>query len=386
MSDEAQRLKARYGAENVFDCSLGNPDIEPPPAFREALLEIASDAQPGTHGYMPNGGYPEVRALVARRASRDQGIEIPAGNIVMSVGAAGGLNVILKAILDPGDEVIAIRPYFSEYPFYAQNHGGVFIPVSPRADFSPDPEALAASLSPRTACVLLNSPNNPTGRIYSREALAEIAAVLVRHGEKTGRFPYLIADEPYREIVYDGAEVPSMMEAYAETIVVSSWSKSLSLPGERIGYVAVSPRCAAAKELIDGCCFATRVLGFVNAPALMQRVVARLLDEVADVESYALRRRLLCDGLHAAGYEFQEPQGAFYVFARVPEISVKPRPSPEAPDSSDVAFVMRLKEHRVIAVPGVGFGYPGYFRLSFCVSESTIRGSLPHLKDARNSW
>jgi aspartate aminotransferase len=381
MSDEGQRLKAQYGSENVFDCSLGNPDIEPPPAFTETLLALAADAKRGSHGYMPNAGYPDVRAAVALRASRDQGLEIPQSDIVMSVGAAGGLNVVLKTILDPGDEVIAISPYFSEYPFYVQNYGGAFVPVSPRSDFSPDPEALAAALSPRTACVLLNSPNNPTGRIYSREDLSAIAAVLEAHGKKTGRFPYLIADEPYREIVYDGVVVPSMMAAYAETIVVSSWSKSLSLPGERIGYIAVSPRCADAKELVDGCCFATRVLGFVNAPALMQRVVAGLLDEVADVASYACRGRILSEGLRAAGYEFPEPQGAFYIFARVPDAL------PNAPGAAaDVDFVMHLKEHRVIAVPGVGFGYPGYFRLSYCVSEATIRGSLPHLKDAFATW
>jgi aspartate aminotransferase len=385
MSDEGQRLKAQYGAENVFDCSLGNPDLEPPPAFRESLLALASSAARGAHGYMPNGGYPEVCAAVARRASRDQRIEIPAAQIVMSVGAAGGLNVVLKTILDPGDEVVAISPYFPEYPFYAGNHGGTFVPVAPRADFSPDPEAIAAALSPRTACVLLNSPNNPTGRVYSREDLAGVAAVLEAHGRRTGRYPYLIADEPYREIVYDGVELPSLMEAYAETIVVSSWSKSLSLPGERIGYVAVSPRSAAARELVAGCCFATRVLGFVNAPALMQRVVARLLDEVADVESYSRRRSLLCEGLRAAGYEFQDPKGAFYVFVRVPGNSAAPRMSTELLDS-DVAFVMHLKDNRVIAVPGVGFGYPGYFRLSFCVSEDTIRGSLPRLMEARDTW
>jgi aspartate aminotransferase len=385
MSDEGRRLKALYGDENVFDCSLGNPDIEPPPAFGEALRSMAAEERPGTHGYMPNGGYPEVRAAVARRASRDQKIEIPAANVVMSVGAAGGLNVVFKTILDPGDEVVAISPYFPEYPFYVQNYGGVFVPVAARADFSPDPEAIAAALSPRTACVLLNSPSNPTGRIYSREDLARITAILTRHGEETGRFPYLVADEPYREIVYGGVEIPSMMEAYAETIVVSSWSKSLSLPGERIGYVAVSPRCAAAKELVDGCCFATRVLGFVNAPALMQRVVATLLDEVADVASYARRGRILAEGLRAAGYEFCDPQGAFYIFARVPPRKSADNASSESPDS-DVDFVMLLKEHRVIAVPGVGFGYPGYFRLSYCVSEDAIRGSLPRLKEAREAW
>lgn len=387
MFDEGLKLKARFGAENVFDFSLGNPDIEPPAAFQSAILRIASDTHKGTHGYMPNVGYPEVRTAVATRASRDQGLAIPASNIVMSVGAAGGLNVVLKTILDPGDEVMVLRPYFAEYFFYVQNHGGAFVPVAPKPDFSPDPEAIAAALTPRTACVILNSPNNPTGRIYSRGDLAAVARVLEAHGRKTGRMPYIIADEPYREIVYDGAEVPSIMEAYPETIVVSSWSKSLSLPGERIGYIAVSPRCAGARELVDGFGFSTRVLGFVNAPALMQRAVASLLEEVCEVESYARRGAILANGLKAAGYDFSAPQGAFYVFARVPELPLDRSDSGDiASLGLDVAFVMHLKKYNILAVPGVGFGYPGWFRLSFCVSEQTIQGSLPHFKKAFDDW
>ncbi len=373
MSDEGRRLKALLGADKVFDCSLGNPDLEPPRAFREALLSLAADPGRGSHGYMPNAGYDEVRRAVARRASRDQVLEIPPSNIVMSVGAAGALNVLLRTILDPGDEVVGIAPYFPEYPFYAGNYGGVFVPVSARPDFSPDPEAVAAALTPRTACIIINSPNNPTGRVYSRAELGEVAAALEAHARKTGRRPYLVADEPYREIVYGGAAAPSLMQLYPETVVVSSWSKSLSLPGERIGYLAVSPLCAEAAELVSGLAFSTRVLGFVNAPALMQRAVAMVVDEGADVEGYARRGFLLSEGLRAAGYDFPEPQGAFYAFVR-------------APGGDDVAFVMHLKEHGVIGVPGIGFGYPGYFRLCFCVSESTILGALSAMKDALRSW
>ena len=384
MFDEGQRLKAQFGSENVFDFSLGNPDIEPPPAFNKALERLATDPRLGSHGYMPNLGYLEVRAAVAARASRDQGLELPASNIVMSVGAAGGLNVVLKTLLDPGDEVVVIRPYFAEYLFYVQNHGGVFVDAAPRPDFSPDPESLRRALSPRTACVIINSPNNPTGRIYGAEDLAAIAAVLKEHGERVGRMPYLVADEPYRAIVYGGASVPSPMAAYAETIVVSSWSKSLSLPGERIGYIAVSPRSACAKELVDGFGFSTRVLGFVNAPALMQRAVASILNEVADVESYSRRGRLLAEGLKKAGYEFVDPQGAFYIFARVPALPDLQRETEAL--GLDIAFVMHLKKYNILAVPGVGFGYPGWFRLSFCVAERTISDSLPRFEAAIKEW
>jgi len=394
MFDEGLKLKARFGAENVFDFSLGNPDIEPPAAFARTVVELASSAERGTHGYMPNVGYPDVRKKVAARASRDQGLDIPASSIVMTVGAAGGLNVILKTLLNPGDEVIVIKPYFAEYLFYVQNFGGVFKPVMPRADFSPDPEAIAAALTPRTACVILNSPNNPTGRVYSREDIAAVARVLEAHGRASGRMPYLIADEPYREIVYGGVEVPSLMEAYAETLVVTSWSKTLSLPGERIGYIAVSPRASEPAQLLAGLAFSTRVLGFVNAPALMQRAVASLLEEVCDVASYEKRGKLLAEGLASAGYDFATPQGAFYIFVRVPsggagrlEAMTREVEATGEPDvTPDVAYAMHLKKHNVLAVPGAGFGYPGYFRLSFCVAEETIRGSLAYFRDALEEW
>lgn len=410
MFEEGLKLKKEFGADKVFDFSLGNPDVEPPTAFAATLARLAADTTAGAHGYMPNAGYPSVRAAVAKKASRDQGLEIPAENIVMTVGAAGGLNVLLKTILDPGDEVVVFRPYFAEYFFYVQNHGGKFVDVPTGPGFSPDPEALRAALTPRTACVIINSPNNPTGRIYTKEELEAIAAVLSEHGRKTGRFPYLVADEPYREIVYGGALVPSPMLAYPETIVATSWSKSLSLPGERIGYLAVSPRSGDAKGLVDGLAMCTRILGFVNAPALMQRAVAELLDEKCDVASYERRGRLLSEGLRAAGYDFPEPEGAFYIFARVPELpgaELEPRGAAGVAGGAsaaskagaaqdgraaapalglDVAFAMHLKKYNILAVPGVGFGCPGWFRLSYCVAEKTIRGALPLFAKAMEDW
>jgi len=380
MFEEGQKLAAEFGADKVYDFSLGNPDLEPPAEFHEALKRLADSSPRGSHGYMANAGYPEVRERVARRAARDQGLEIPAANIVMSIGAAGGLNVALRTLLDPGDEVIAVSPWFAEYRFYVQNFGGTFVDVRSGPDFHLDLEAIAAALSPRTAVVIINSPNNPAGVVYRREELEGLAAVLAAHGSRSGRMPCLISDEPYREIVYGGRVVPSVMEAYPETLVVTSWSKSLSLPGERIGYLAVSPRVENAKEIVAGLTMSTRVLGFVNAPALIQRVVAEVLDAKADVSSYERRGRLFAAGLREAGYEFAEPEGAFYIFARVPA-----RGDPDHP-SDDVAFAMHLRDHRILAVPGIGFGCPLWFRLSFCVPEATIRNSLPVFDAAMRSW
>jgi aspartate aminotransferase len=304
----------------------------------------------------------------------------------MSVGAAGGLNVIFRTIIDPGDEVIVIRPWFGEYQFYIQNFGGVFVDVPSGPDFSLDANSIAAALTPRTAAVIVNSPNNPTGAVYSRTELEALAEVLSAHGERSGRFPCVIADEPYRQIAYNGVEVPSIFGIYAETFVVTSWSKSLSLPGERIGYIAVSPRAANARELVDGLTMSTRILGFVNAPALLQRIVAELLESKVDVSSYEGRGKILAAGLRAAGYEFHEPAGAFYIFVRVPP--KKDRGGPDIGDRSrdDVAFAMHLKKHRVLGVPGIGFGFPGWFRLSFCVPEKTIREALPLFAAAMEEW
>jgi len=388
MFEEGEKLRASLGPEAVYDFSLGNPDIEPPAAFRAALEKIVADPSAGRHGYMANAGYLSVREAVARKASAEQGLTLGAGNIVMSVGAAGGLNVVLKSILDPGDEVIVIKPYFAEYIFYIQNYQGVFTPIDAGPGFSLSAENLRKALTPRTAAVILNSPNNPTGVIYSKEELAAAAKALLEHGNACGRYPYLIADEPYRTIVYGGASVASAMEAYPETIVVSSWSKSLSLPGERIGYIAISPRCADARDLFAAMAMNTRSLGFVNAPALMQRAVAELLDESADVASYARRGAMLGKGLRAAGYEFPEPRGAFYFFVRVPKRAGHAGTVPVSATAggSDVDFAMHLKKYNIIVVPGEGFGCPGWFRISYCVSERAIKGAIPLFAKALEEW
>ena len=398
MFDEGEKLRREFGADSVFDFSLGNPDLEPPRLFAETLERFARDPATGTHGYMPNAGYPAVRASVAARASRDQELEIPASNVVMSVGAAGAMNVILRTLLDPGDEVIVISPWFAEYWFYIQNYGGRFVEVPSGPGFHLDLEALGQALSPRTAAIIINSPNNPTGVVYTRAELSRLAALLSSHGRSCGRWPCLISDEPYRALVYGGIEVPSVMALYPETIVATSWSKSLSLPGERIGYLAVSPKAENAKEVVDGLIMSTRILGFVNAPALLQRVVAELLEESSDVTSYERRGRLLASGLRAAGYEFNDPEGAFYLFVRVPRAgggflprdpTEAPNDVPFAPNSAlgdDVAFAMHLKKFHILAVPGTGFGSPGWFRLSFCVPETTIKNSLPIFARAIEEW
>ena len=385
MFEEGVKLKAQFGADKVFDFSLGNPDLEPPEAFRGVMRRLVEDTSAGTHGYMPNAGYACVREAVARKASAQQGLEHSSSSIVMTVGAAGGLNTVLKTILDPGDEVVVVRPYFAEYRSFIQNHQGIVVEVEAGPGFSLDAENVRAALSPRTAAVIVNSPNNPTGIIYTRAQLEALAGVLAEQGRRTGRMPYLVADEPYREIVYGGAVVPSAMAVYAETIVVTSWSKTLSLPGERIGYIAVSPRCADADELFEGMAMCTRNLGYVNAPALMQRAVAELLDEKCDVASYARRGAELARGLRAAGYEFPDPQGAFYIFAKVPEASGRSR-AEAAALGLDIAFVMHLKKYNILGVPGQGFGTPGWFRLSYCVSEKTIRDAVPLFAKAMEDW
>jgi len=381
MFEEGQQLLREPGATGIYDFSLGNPDLEPPAEFAEVLDRITRDGASGSHGYMPNAGYPAVRTAVAARASRDQGIEIPASNIVMTVGAAGALNVTLRTLLDPGDEVIVISPWFAEYRFYVQNYGGVFVEVPAGPGFHLDLGAIEAALGPRTAALIINSPNNPTGTVYDHEELAGLAAILTRHGAVQGRQPCIIADEPYREIVYGDTVVPSIMALYPETIVATSWSKSLSLPGERIGYLAVSPLARNAREIVDGLVLSTRILGFVNAPALMQRVVAELLDSRADVASYERRGKILSEGLRDAGYEFSEPRGAFYIFCKVP-----PGGGAAFHPSRDVDFAMHLKKWRIMAVPGIGFGWGGWFRLSYCVPEATIRGALQGFALAMEEW
>jgi aspartate aminotransferase len=375
MFEEGSRLKRQHGADKVFDFSIGNPDLEPPPAFHRVFNELAREDTPGSHGYMPNPGYPEVRAALAKKVSREQGAALDGSLIVMSVGAAGGLNAVFKAILNPGDEVIVPRPYFMEYRSYVSNHGGRLVEADSLPGFGLDPATIEAAMTEKTAAVLINSPHNPTGRVYPADAIAALADVLRRQGGKNGRLPYLVADEPYREIVYNNIEAPPILAAYGESIVVSSYSKSLSLPGERIGYIAVSPAIQDRDEVMDALIYATRVLGFVNAPALMQRIVARLTEERVAVEVYARRRDVFRRILDEAGIQYAEPEGAFYLFCKVPG-------SP----GDDKAFVDLLKRHLILGVPGSSFHAPGWVRFAYCVDEQIIVASSAAFKAAMKEW
>ena len=363
MFEEGIRLKQEFGAGNVYDFSLGNPNVEPPEEFRQALREVAAADIPGKHAYMPNAGYPETRRAVADYLFREQGVAITAEQVVMTVGAGGALNVVFKTILDPGDEVLIPTPFFVEYRFYVDNGGGVTVTVPTREDFSLDLTAIEAAINKNTKAVLINSPNNPTGRVYDVASLEGLAAVMRRKSEDYGRAIYLVSDEPYRDIVYDGVQVPGVMKLYGHSILVFSYSKSLSLSGERIGYIAVHPECEDAADLMGGLVLCNRMLGFVNAPALMQRVIARLQGVNVDAGIYKRKRDLLCEGLASVGYEVSKPEGAFYLFQKTPI-------------ADDVAFVRALQEERILAVPGSGFGGPGFIRIAYCVDDATINNAM----------
>jgi aspartate aminotransferase len=369
MFEEGARLKAEFGAENVFDFSLGNPDLPPPPQFQKTLETLAANDAPGVHAYMPNGGYPFVRNAVAAQLSIEQGVVLSSNEILMTCGAAGGLNVVLKALLDPADEVIILAPFFVEYKFYVDNHGGVSRVVNTDSEFNLDLTAIESTITEKTKAVLINSPNNPTGQIYSADALVELGKILSAAAEKHKSTIYLIADEPYRKIVFDNHEVPSIMRSYQNSIVVSSYSKDLSLPGERIGYIAVPPELADKAPLLEAMTLANRILGFVNAPALMQRVVAELQGATVDNSIYTRRRETFCKILSDAGYQFIPPKGAFYIF-------------PKSPLEDDVEFVRLLQEQKILAVPGRGFGAPGFFRLAFCVEDAVIERSAEPFRKA----
>jgi len=370
MFEAGAKLKAEKGAENVFDFSLGNPNIEPPESFYKVLGELAADRTPGTHAYMPNAGYPAVRAKVAEFLSKHSSPTFSTDEVIMTVGAGGGLNIALKAIVDPGADVVVPTPYFVEYDFYLDNHGGSVTRVPSKADFSLDVDALAAAISDKTCAVLINSPNNPTGAVYGESQLKDLAKALTDIGAKRGRPVYLISDEPYRDIVFDGITVPSLFDIYSNSIVVTSFSKNLSLPGERIGYVAVHPDIADKGILMAGMTLCNRILGFVNAPGLMQRTVAQLMEDKADVAQYARKRELILKVLDDAGFEYVKPLGGFYVF-------------PKSPIPDDVAFARAAQEENTLVVPGSGFMGPGYFRIAFCCSDDTITRSAGAFKRIR---
>lgn len=372
MFEAGGQLKAQYGAENVYDFSLGNPDLPAPPKVGEALSEMADRAgEPFAFGYMPNAGFPWLRQQLAEHLSREQNVSLEASDVMLSCGAAGGLNAFLRAVLDPGEELISFAPYFVEYGFYVANHGGIFKSVMSRPDtFSPDLEALEAAIGPKTRVLLINSPHNPTGAVYSLEDLMALAALLENKSQEYGRPIWLVADEPYRFLAYDGVEVPSVLPLYPYAVAVSSFSKNLSLPGERVGYLAVSPRLPEKEELMAGLTLTNRILGYVNPPVIGQFVVGKTLGSQVDLSVYAARRTAMAEVLQAGGYDFQMPAGAFYFF-------------PKAPGGDDVAFVNALVEERILAVPGRGFGCPGYFRLAFCVDEKVIRASAAGFAKAR---
>ncbi len=363
MFEDGLRLKKEFGAGNVFDFSLGNPNVEPPVAVKKALLEVASDERPGVHGYMPNAGFLETRAAVADFLGREHGVPLAADHVIMTCGAAGALNVILKTILDPGDEVLIMVPFFVEYQAYVDNHGGVAKLVRTTEDFSLDLEAIEASISERTKALLINSPNNPTGRVYTEAEVRGLAEILVAKGRKLGRAIYLVSDEPYDKIVYDGVKVPSLLKVYRDSIIANSYSKTLSLPGERIGFIAVHPQAEAVETLLGGLIMCNRMLGFVNAPAFIQRVLPRVIGSQVNVEEYQRKRDLLCQGLAERGYPFVKPQGAFYLF-------------PKTPIADDVEFVRSLQRRNILTVPGSGFGCPGYFRIAYCVDDATIVNAM----------
>lgn len=369
MFEEGARLKKEHGAQNVFDFSLGNPNLDPTKSVKEAMIEAASVQTPSIHGYMPNAGFPDVRAAVAKKISEDEQFKIGENEIVMTVGAGGGLNVVLKTILNPGDEIICPKPFFVEYVFYVDNHGGSAVQVPTAADFSLDLKAIEEAFTPKTAAVLINSPNNPTGKVYTKTEIQGLADLIDRKGKEYGRSVVLISDEPYRGIVYDGIEVPSILNAYRNSIVVTSFSKDLSLAGERLGYIAMNPGMDDAALTMNGLVLSNRILGFVNAPGLMQRTVKNVLRQIVDVSVYKRRRDRLYDALTGFGYECTKPGGAFYLF-------------PKSPIESDVDFAAHLQKKLILVVPGSGFFGPGHFRISYCASDETIEGSLAGFKEA----
>ena len=365
MFEEGARLKQERGADKVFDFTLGNPEIEPPPAVLAAARKVLDSPTPHLHAYMPNAGQPKVREAIAGRVRAATGLPYTANHVIMTVGAGAALNTVLKALLDPGDEVITVAPFFAEYIFYAENHGGRLVVVPPKADLTPDIGKIEAAITPKTRAILVNSPNNPSGVIYPASTFVELEALLARIGQPI----VVISDEPYRALVFDDVAPPEVPPLVTRSIIATSWSKALAIPGERIGYLALSPRMPEAAELFEACTFTSRVLGYVNAPALWQWVVAEVGDQVIDVAPYREKRDLMYDGLTRIGYQCVKPQGAFYVF-------------PRTPIDDDVEFVRMLADESVLTVPGSGFGMPGHMRISLTVEKDTVIRAMPGFERA----
>jgi aspartate aminotransferase len=365
MFEEGIALKAKYGSDKVFDFSLGNPDLDPPDALFDAISKVAQEKSHGCHGYMPNAGYSQARDAMAEKETLEQGLHVSGSSVVMSCGAAGAMNCLFKAVINPGDEVVVPAPFFGEYRHYVHNQQGTLVEVPSRDDFSLDTAAIAAVLNAKTAAVIINSPNNPSGKVYSIEDIKALADVLEVHGKKTGRYPYLICDEPYRAIVFDGKKVAPVFPFYKSSVIVTSFAKNLSIPGERIGYICVNPACPDCAEVVAACIFTTRILGYVNAPAFFQKVVALSWNTVCDYSLYEKRCMEMMAVLDHAGIKYAKPEGAFYLFCKVPD---------EWKDD-DMAFVNHLKDFLILCAPGSGFGYRGWFRIAYCVSEKTILDS-----------
>ena len=373
MFEEGISLKQQYGEENVFDLSLGNPVMNPPEQFYKELKKISENPINGMHRYMPNAGLNETRTAVAKGLSNETGLSFTPDEIVMTCGAGGALNVVMKTLLDPGDEFVIFAPFFVEYNFYADNHGGSCKIVPPDENFLPDMEVFKSAININTRGVLINSPNNPSGIVYEDKTLSEMCQIIKEKEVEFGTEIYLVSDEPYRKIIFDDLKYNHIFNYHDRSIVATSHSKDLALPGERIGYIAVNPNCSDLEELVDGLVFCNRTLGFVNAPALIQHLITHLQDTTIDVKVYEKKRDYLYKELTNMGYSLIKPQGAFYMF-------------PKSPIEDDVQFSEELKENRVLVVPGRGFGLPGYFRISYCMEDSTIRGSLEGLEKAISKY
>ncbi|MFC1870455.1 pyridoxal phosphate-dependent aminotransferase [Chloroflexota bacterium] len=369
MFEEGAALKQRYGPENVFDLSLGNPIMEPPTEFKRELRKLAENPLPGMHRYMENAGYAETRAAVAAQLSLETGVKFTLNDVIMTCGAAGALNVALKTILNKGDEVIIFAPFFVEYINYIDNFGGVARVLPTDEQFTPRIDTLETAINPKTKAVLINSPNNPTGVVYNEDFIHRLGAMLQKKQSQYETQIFLLSDEPYRKIIYDGLKYPSPLPHYQQSIVVTSHSKDLALPGERIGYIAIHPESSQREELANGCIYCNRILGYVNAPALMQHLVRHLQQVTVSVAEYQKKRDFLYHHLIGMGYSVVKPSGAFYMF-------------PKSPLADDVAFVRELQQWQVLVVPGRGFGAPGYFRLSYCVDDQTLEGSLTGFQKA----
>ncbi|MCI6498687.1 MAG: pyridoxal phosphate-dependent aminotransferase [Lachnospiraceae bacterium] len=370
MFEEGKNMAKKYGQENVYDFSLGNPNVPAPASVNKAIKDIIDEEDSVfVHGYMSNSGYEDVRASIAASLNKRFGTGFTENNIIMTVGAAGGLNVILKTLLNPEDEVITFAPYFGEYRSYVGNYDGKLVVVSPDTDtFQPKFDEFEQKITAKTRAVIINNPNNPTGVVYSEETLKKLAVIMEKKQKEYGTDIYLISDEPYRELVYDGVTVPYPTKYYKNTIVGYSYSKSLSLPGERIGYLVIPSEVSDYENVSAAANVATRILGFVNAPSLMQRVVGRCVDAEVNIEPYNRNRELLYNSLKEYGYECVKPQGAFYLFVK-------------SPSEDETQFVNAAKKHHILVVPGTSFACPGYVRIAYCVAYDTIKNSLPGFKE-----